>query len=144
MEAGIFEAATVGRNWVQVSHLQYADDTVFVGSGRDLNIEAMKRILRCFEMLSGVKVNFQKCNIFGVNIDNNRLEGMANTLGCATGSVPFNFLGIKVGRIRNNRNEWSELINKMRSKIRSWEDRKISFGGRITLLRAVFSSIPIY
>lgn len=58
VDFGILEAAEVGRDKVRVSHLQYADDTVFVSSGKESNSWAMKWILRNFEILSGLKVNF--------------------------------------------------------------------------------------
>lgn len=61
-----------------------------------------------FELLSGLQVNFQKYSIIGIGIAKNRLEGMAGYLGCSVGSIPFLFLGIKVGLIRNSNAEWSE------------------------------------
>lgn len=80
----------------------------------------------------------------GINIERDRLELMARYLGCSIGSIPFLFLGIKVGLFKNSRAEWFGLIDKVKSKLRSWEDKKISFGGRITLLKSVLSAIPIY
>lgn len=124
VDAGIFEAAELGRNKVRISHIQYADDIVFVGSGKDSNIVAMKRILKNFELLSGLKVNFQKCSLLGVNIDRARLEMMANSLGCYIGTIPFSFLGIKVGGIRNRSSEFDDLIKKLKAKLKSWNDKK--------------------
>lgn len=50
VERGFLEAAELGRNKVPITHLQYADDTVFVSSGNESNIWAMKRILNCYQV----------------------------------------------------------------------------------------------
>lgn len=126
VDAGFLEAAEIGANKVCVSHLQYANDTIFVCLGKDSNGWAMRRILKNFEMLSGLRVNFKKCNIMGISIEKNQLESMANNLGCSVGSIPFSFLGVKVGLLRNNSADWSGLTQKMKSKLKSWEDKKIS------------------
>lgn len=73
MELGVYEAAELGRNRVAVSHLLYADDTIFIGKESSSNIIAIRRILKNFELLSGLKVNFQKCNLMGVNTDGESL-----------------------------------------------------------------------
>lgn len=51
------------------SHLQYADDTLLLGTASFHNLWTMKVVLRGFELISGLKVNFNKSCIFGVNVD---------------------------------------------------------------------------
>lgn len=48
-EAGLYKPLRVGRDEVVVSHLQYADDTIFFGEAIEENIVHLKCILRCFE-----------------------------------------------------------------------------------------------
>ena len=38
--------------------LQYVDDTIFVGDMRLKNVVVVKSILKCIELVSGLKVNF--------------------------------------------------------------------------------------
>ncbi|GAU48424.1 hypothetical protein TSUD_405540 [Trifolium subterraneum] len=47
-------------NEVQVSHLQFADDTLLVGAKNWANVRALKAVLVLFESVSGLKVNFHK------------------------------------------------------------------------------------
>lgn len=91
---GLFEAVEIGKDKLKVSHLQYADDTIFLGSTIIQNAWAMRRILRNFELLSGLKVNYNKCSLMGVNIERGDLEAMAAILGCVIGEIPFFYLGI--------------------------------------------------
>ncbi|KAF1892130.1 hypothetical protein Lal_00036486 [Lupinus albus] len=58
----------VGSNNIPVSLLQFVDDTILIGDGSDANTWVMKSVLQLFELSSGLKINFSKSNLFGVNI----------------------------------------------------------------------------
>lgn len=49
-----------------ITHLQFADDTILFSSTRREEILALKRILRCFQLVSGLKVNISKSMLVGV------------------------------------------------------------------------------
>jgi len=53
----------VGGKEVEINLLQFADDTLFVCESKVQNIMCIKAILRCFELSSGLKVNFHKSKI---------------------------------------------------------------------------------
>ena len=53
---------------VVVSHLQFAYDTLILGEKSWANIRAMRAVLLLFEALSGLKVNFSKSQLVGVNV----------------------------------------------------------------------------
>ncbi|MCI26984.1 RNA-directed DNA polymerase (Reverse transcriptase), partial [Trifolium medium] len=57
----------------------------------------MKAILRWCELVSGLKVNFSKSRLFGVNVACNFMEGAVSFLHCKLGSLPFVCLGLPVG-----------------------------------------------
>ena len=60
VEKNLFRGFLVGRNNVEISILQYADDTIFFGEASMENVKAIKVILRSFELVSGLKINFAK------------------------------------------------------------------------------------
>jgi hypothetical protein len=68
VELNLFKGFTVGRGGVVVSHLQYADDTLLIGEASVTNLWTLKAILRGFEMASGLKINFWKSCLLGVNV----------------------------------------------------------------------------
>ncbi|GKF77227.1 putative RNA-directed DNA polymerase, eukaryota, reverse transcriptase zinc-binding domain protein [Tanacetum coccineum] len=45
-------------------------------------------LLRCFFMVSGLKINVHKSNILGVNIHDEKVSNMALVLGCGLQSCP--------------------------------------------------------
>lgn len=48
VEGGLFEAIEVGNDKVRISHLQYADDTILLGTGHPNNAWAKRYILSSF------------------------------------------------------------------------------------------------
>jgi hypothetical protein len=80
-----------------ISILQYADDTLCIGEATVENLWVIKSVLRGFEMASGLKVNFSKSCIMGVNVSNDFLNLASGFLNCRIGQVPFIYLGLPVG-----------------------------------------------
>ena len=53
---------------VIVSHLQFVDDTLILGEKSWANVRGMCFVLLLFESLFGLKVNFSKSHLVGVNV----------------------------------------------------------------------------
>jgi hypothetical protein len=56
-----------------ITHLQYADDSLIFLPNDFPSLLHAKRILRWFEIISGLKVNFYKSSLIGINLDNDYL-----------------------------------------------------------------------
>jgi len=54
---------------MQLSHLQFTDDTLIVGEKSWSNVRFMRAVLLLFEDMSGLKVNFNKSMLTGVNVN---------------------------------------------------------------------------
>jgi hypothetical protein len=69
VEWNMFTGYSVGEhNLIIVLHLQFTDDTLLLGTKRWVTIRALRAILVLFELMSGLKVNFHKSMLVGVNI----------------------------------------------------------------------------
>jgi hypothetical protein len=82
VERGRFQPFNVGRGGLPVSILQYADDTLCIGEATVENLWAIKAVLRGFEMASGLKINFWKSCLVGVNVSNEFLVMASDFLHC--------------------------------------------------------------
>lgn len=51
------------------SILQFVDDTLITKKATFENFWTIKAILRSFEMASGLKINFLKSCVFGINVE---------------------------------------------------------------------------
>nr|KAJ0195087.1 hypothetical protein LSAT_V11C700361540 [Lactuca sativa] len=96
-QKGIFRGIKVPHSETTISHLFYADDALFVGEWNQDNIKNLVRVLRCFQVASGLKVNFSKSRVFGIEVDMQEITRWAAPLGCEPASLPFTYLGIPVG-----------------------------------------------
>ncbi|KAL4579147.1 hypothetical protein LXL04_015284 [Taraxacum kok-saghyz] len=56
----LFRGINLPNNGPSLSHLMYADDVTFIGEWSDVNLVNLNRILCCFHMASGLKVNLGK------------------------------------------------------------------------------------
>jgi hypothetical protein len=134
----------VGNGGMPVSILQYADDTLCIGDATVENLWVIKSVLRGFEMASGLKVNFWKSCIMGVNVPQDFLTMASDFLNCRIGRFPFKYLGLPVGANPRLATTWSPLLDAIKKRLGSWGNRHVSLGGRIVLLNAVLNAIPIF
>ena len=81
-ERNLFEGFRVGRNRTRVTHLQFADDTIFFSNTREEDLQTLKSLLLVFGHIFGLKVNLNKSNIYGINLDQNHLFRLVKLLDC--------------------------------------------------------------
>ncbi|PNY01857.1 cysteine-rich receptor-like protein kinase, partial [Trifolium pratense] len=124
--------------------LQFADDTIIVGEGNWDNLWCIKTVLRSFEIVSGLKVNFYKSKLYGINLDESFLRASSAFLNCGVETIPFRFLGIPVGANPRRRATWLPIFDSMKKRLNAWNGRHLSIGGRVTLINSVLSSLPLY
>ncbi|KAH1114716.1 hypothetical protein J1N35_008094 [Gossypium stocksii] len=127
-----------------ISHLQLADDTIlFLKADNDV-VRNSKFILNCFEMFSGLIINFSKSCIVGFDIEEELLFRMAAICRCKIGKLPFNYLGIPLGADPRKVSSWDAIIDRVERKLSGWKSHSLSWVGRMVLINAVLSSLPIY
>lgn len=69
LEAGLYTKYFVGHTEIiPTSHLQFANETLLLASKSWANVRAMKVVLILFESILGLKVNFIKSMLVGVNV----------------------------------------------------------------------------
>ncbi|KAK2414852.1 hypothetical protein QL285_037392 [Trifolium repens] len=144
VEVCLFKGFHVGGNGLVISHLQYADDTLCIGEASVQNLWTLKSILRGFHMVSGLKVNFWKSCLMGVNTQADFVDLACSFLNCRQGQFPFKYLGLPVGANPRRLSTWDPLIDYLKKRLNSWGKKHISLGGRIVLINSVLNSIPIF
>ncbi|CAJ2663689.1 unnamed protein product [Trifolium pratense] len=108
------------------------------------NVRALRAVLVLFETMSGLKVNFNKSMLVGVNISDSWLGEAASALCCKVGKIPFLYLGLPIGGDPRRLSFWDPVLNRLKNRLSGWKSRFLSFGGRLVLLKSVLTSLPVY
>ncbi|KAL4325562.1 hypothetical protein GQ457_11G020250 [Hibiscus cannabinus] len=100
-EKGLFSGFLLGQgqNSMNVTHLQFADDLMIFCEASLEQVKSIKRILRVFELASGLQLNLQKSKLFGINIPESEILVWADAVGCDVGRLPAEYLGLPLGPI---------------------------------------------
>nr|GEY54492.1 RNA-directed DNA polymerase, eukaryota [Tanacetum cinerariifolium] len=142
-EVGMFNGIKINSS-MTLSHMFYADDAIFMGQWSKRNIDTLMYMLKCFERASGLSINFSKSKFIGLAVSIKKVEEVTRHIGCGILNTPFSFLGSKVGGCMSRIKSWDEVIDKMVNHLSKWKMKTLPIGGRLTLLKAVFGSMPIY
>ncbi|GKC48538.1 RNA-directed DNA polymerase, eukaryota [Tanacetum coccineum] len=143
VDVGLFKGINLNHS-LCLSHMFYADDAIFMGQWSDGNITTLIHVLECFFHASGLKINLCKSKIMGVNVEGSYVNQAAVKLGCQVLNSPFIYLGTKVGGTMSRVQAWQEVVEKVKTRLSKWKMKTLSIGGRLTLLKSVLGSIPIF
>lgn len=124
--------------------LQYADDTLIMLRGDVPAIRSLKSVLDSFSRATGLEINFHKSTFVPMHIPASEAACMAEILGCDIGSFPQTYLGLPLSPHKLRVSDYQPLICRVDSYLAGWKARLLSTGGRLTLVNAVLSSIPVY
>jgi hypothetical protein len=64
--------------------------------------------------------------------------------GCKEGTLPFRYLGIPMNTHRIRNQDWQLVETRFQKKLASWKSKLLSAGGRLVLINAVLSSLPMF
>ncbi|GJX10361.1 putative RNA-directed DNA polymerase, eukaryota, reverse transcriptase zinc-binding domain protein [Tanacetum coccineum] len=96
---GLFKGASIGSDNLCISHLMYVDDVIFFGDWSSVNAHNLISILRCFYLISGLKINVQKSNVLGVGVTDEEVSHKAHIYRFSGSglSFPLKYLVYTVG-----------------------------------------------
>ncbi|XP_022004133.1 uncharacterized protein LOC110901631 [Helianthus annuus] len=111
-----------------------------VGEWFKLEVSNVVRILRVFHVCSGLKINLDKSNIYGIGVGWDEIGDMAKEVGCNPDTTPFKYLGLKVGANMNRISNWLPVYEFFRARLAKWKSNLLSIGGRVVIIKSVLES----
>lgn len=105
---GLIEGVKLRHHMKSISHLQFADDTIIFLNQELDNIINLKRLLQCFQLVSGLKFNFGKSSLYGWNEPD--LQSWVEILRCKTCELPIQYLGASIGTNPRRKVFWKPLM----------------------------------
>jgi hypothetical protein len=128
----------------KVCIMQYADDTVICITHDPEKATKLKLLLHL--LMSGLKFNYQKSEIYLIGGDNVIADAYSSLFGCQVGNLPMKYLGVPVTHRTLRLSDLDPLDAKFIkiNKLDAWVGGSNSSGGRITLVNASLSGLPSY
>lgn len=143
--AGSLHGARVCRKAPPISHLFCADDSLVIGKATQSELDTILDILNKYCRASGQRVSFDKSEILfsrGTPVEKSMI------LGARCGVKIVNKLGIYLGLPtsvgKSKRDIFQIIENRVHRKLKDWKSRCLSHAGKLTLIKAVAQSIPLY
>lgn len=79
---------------IAISRLQYADDSsLFLDEGMQ-NLRNLVSIIHCFELVSRMKIYWQKCCLVGINSNIEDYKMIYEALNCPVRKLRIEYLGV--------------------------------------------------
>ncbi|XP_077246042.1 uncharacterized protein LOC143885884 [Tasmannia lanceolata] len=141
---GLIEGFRIGAGESEITHLQFADDTLLFSSPNVERILNLKAIIRCYELISRQRSNFHKSKFYGIHLDEEVSLGLAGIMDCKLDRFPSIYLGLPLGVGKHGKASWNPIVERVERRLATWKRNLVSRGGRLTLIKAVLANIPIY
>jgi len=75
-------------------------------------------------------------------VDTTELSHYDAIFNCIKMTIPFMYLGIPIGGNSRKRKMWKSMILKIEKKLARWKAKKLSFAGRVTMIKSIIIVFP--
>lgn len=91
---GIIHGISHVEAFQSITSLHFTDDTLIFYAAEKENLIATKAILLDFEGTYGLKINFHKSTVMGLNMKEREVDYLVSLLNCYRLSLPISYLGL--------------------------------------------------
>ncbi|XP_074278489.1 uncharacterized protein LOC141602078 [Silene latifolia] len=129
---------------MKLTHLMFADDLLLFGKGDAHSIMVILRTFSTFSKSSGLKLSKGKTNAYFNGVKESLKSEILHVSGFIEGTLPFKYPGVPIKTTRLNAHDCRPLIEKIVNEIRGLGTRKLSYAGRLILVKAVLKTYQNY
>jgi hypothetical protein len=104
----------------------------------------LKFLLLCFELLSGMQINFHKNEVIVMGVGEAEQARVARLLNCKQGKFPFTYLGFTMSDHKLTMADVEPLVASVGKRAAPWQGRFMSSTARLTLIDACLSNLPLH
>lgn len=82
------------------------------------NADPIQNFFIHLELISELKINKEKCCLYGMNIVEARISVMAEKLQCRNDKFSFKYLGLSMSNRLKKAMRWNYIVQKIRNRIK--------------------------
>ena len=136
-----FQSASLPKG---ITLLQYADGTTFFIQGSMAAAQTLLTMMDIFSDFFGLRLNQAKSTFVGFGVSEKEMSGCSQILATPIGVLPIRHLGVPLVDRRLRIQDSQPVFKKVETRLGCWQERLLSRGGHLILLKAVLAAIPIY
>ena len=142
---GIINGVSICRQAPSISHLLFADDSLFFCQAKDKETKAIMEILKLYVEVSGQCINMEKSSIyFSSNTSLQHRDVIKALLGVNEVDRFESYLGLPTLVGWKKYHTFSFIKDRVWKKLQGWKGKMLSRAGKEILIKAVAQSIPTY
>ncbi|XP_074305603.1 uncharacterized protein LOC141640821 [Silene latifolia] len=147
---GIIRGIKISRNSIPISHMLFADDSMFFIEGNSKSCESLDKVIKEYCHASGQVINDNKSSMMLSSSSSlSFAQKCLKTFNIPCGTNLGSYLGIPTdvglsGGNKSKREIFEFIIDKVRKRLSSWNCILLSPAGRLALISSVLSSLSVY
>lgn len=135
----------VGLDAPVITHLQFADDSLFFCQTNARNCQALKDAFDVYEYYSGQKINTSKSVItFGSRVYGSTQARLKTILDIPNQGGGGKYLGLPEQFGRKKKEMFNYIIERVKQRTSSWSSKFLSPAGKEILIKSVALAMPVY
>ncbi|CAH9101719.1 unnamed protein product [Cuscuta europaea] len=126
---------------LNISHVAYADDRMLFSRGDYPSIKVLIDALEQFGTVSGLRVNFDKSNIFLGGLVDHDLAHILDLIDFKEGTFPVRYVGIPLAPLKIAVAQYAPLLESITNFITAWNTKSLFYAGRVKLIKSVIQGV---
>ncbi|XP_074315639.1 uncharacterized protein LOC141651843 [Silene latifolia] len=145
VESNTLHGIRISNSAPSISHLLFADDSLFFAKAKAEEADVINNILRRYEEASGQLVNLDKTTVsFSKGVPIQKRSNLAARLCITEVEEHSRYLGLPTVVGRSKKGLTDILRDKLSKRLNCWRGKTLSRAGKEVLIKAVANSLPTY
>ncbi|VFQ94140.1 unnamed protein product [Cuscuta campestris] len=127
-----------------ITHLAFADDLMLFSRGDLPSVQVLMDCLEHFSSVSGLVLSPTKSNIFLAGKYRDTSHDILGLVSFPRGQLPVRYLGLPLASHRISEADYAPLFKTVEGFLSKWKTMKISYAGKLELIRAVIQGVQSF
>ena len=135
----------IARSSPAVSHLLFADDSLFFCKAEESQCQELMRIIDVYGYASGQQLNKQKSSVlFGSKVITSTKQNLKGLTGINKEGGMGMYLGLPENICGSKKKVFAYVQDRLNSRVNTWEAKHLSKGGKEVQIKSVAQAVPTF